>query len=203
MVSIDPVKQTERENYKLLIGSIIPRPVAFVTTKSIQGTINAAPYSYFNIVTSNPPMVSISVQRKNGEMKDTARNANSSGEFVVHISDETYIDEIHKTSASLPADQSEIDLTSLSIIPSTKIDVPGIKEAQIRMECVVEHSIPLGGTGSDPACDLLIGRVVYFHISDELYSEGKIKPEKLLPVSRLAGNDYAKLGSFFTLERPE
>ncbi|WP_211747468.1 flavin reductase family protein [Paenibacillus sp. Marseille-Q4541] len=203
MVAIDPTKQTERDNYKLLTGSIIPRPVAFVTTKSKQGTINAAPYSYFNIVTSNPPMISISVQRKNGEMKDTARNANECGEFVVHISDETYIDSINQTAANLPSDQSEIKLTSLTTIPSTEIDVPGIKEAQIRMECVIEHSIPLGGTGSEPACDLLIGRVVYFHIADELYNEGKIRTEKLLPVSRLAGNDYAKLGEFFSLERPE
>lgn len=74
MLSIDPSAQTERENYKFLTGSIIPRPIAFVTTQSSNGIVNAAPFSYFNIVSANPPMISISVQRKSGEMKDTARN---------------------------------------------------------------------------------------------------------------------------------
>ncbi|MFD2702077.1 flavin reductase family protein [Paenibacillus shunpengii] len=203
MVSINPSEQSERENYKLLTGSIIPRPVAFVTTLSKNGVLNAAPYSYFNIVTSNPPMISISVQRKDGQMKDTARNANERGEFVVHISDETYIEEINKTAANLPENQSEIALTNLTLADSVQIEVPGIAESRIRMECVLEHSIPLGGEKNVPGCDLLIGRVVHFHVSDELYYEGKIRMKDLRPVSRLAGNDYSKLGEFFSLQRPE
>ncbi|MCM3785723.1 flavin reductase family protein [Neobacillus mesonae] len=203
MISIDPAKQSERDNYKLLTGSIIPRPVAFVTTLSKEGVLNAAPYSYFNIVTSNPPMISVSVQRKNGHMKDTARNANDRGEFVVHISDETYIEEINKTAANLPEDQSEVALTNLTQVESINIDVPGIAEARIRMECVLEHSISLGGEQHSPGCDLLIGRVVHFHVDDELYYDGKIRPKELRPVSRLAGNDYSKLGELFSLERPE
>lgn len=203
MVSINPSEQSERENYKLLTGSIIPRPVAFVTTLSKNGVLNAAPYSYFNIVTSNPPMISISVQRKDGQMKDTARNANERGEFVVHISDETYIEEINKTAANLPENQSEIALTNLTLADSVQIEVPGIAESRIRMECVLEHSISLGGEMNVPGCDLLIGRVVHFHVDDELYYEGKIRMKDLRPVSRLAGNDYSKLGEFFSLQRPE
>ena len=79
---------SETENYKFLIGSIIPRPIAFVTTQSEDGVVNAAPFSYFNIVSSNPPMISVSVQRRNGMMKDTARNATNGKEFVVHIVDQ-------------------------------------------------------------------------------------------------------------------
>ena len=103
MISLDPADLSERDSYKLLIGSIIPRPIAFVTTLSKSGVLNAAPYSYFNIVTANPPMISISAQRRNGERKDTARNAIENGQFVVHISDESNIAKINETAASVPS----------------------------------------------------------------------------------------------------
>ncbi|MDR6883345.1 flavin reductase family protein [Bacillus sp. 3255] len=202
MRAIDPSSQTERENYKLLIGSIIPRPVAFVTTLSSEGVLNAAPYSYFTIVTADPPMIAVSVQRKQGERKDTSRNAIEKGEFVVHISDESYIGQINQAAAPLPPDQSEVAATGLTPVASVKIAVPGIAEANIRMECVLEQAIPLGGTEGTPTADLLIGRVVQFHIADRLYDGGHINARELKPVSRLAGSFYAKLGEQFVMERP-
>lgn len=202
MLMIDPETQTERENYKLLIGAILPRPIAFVTTLSSQGVLNAAPYSYFNIVAANPPMVSISVQRKDGIYKDTSRNILDTGSFVVHISDEDYMEAINQTAANLPPEESEVSLAGLTPAPSEKIPVPGIAEAKIRMECVLEKSVALGGTPSSPACDLIIGKVVCFHVEDNLYENGRIDSQKLKPVSRLAGNNYAKLGAMFTIERP-
>jgi flavin reductase (DIM6/NTAB) family NADH-FMN oxidoreductase RutF len=122
MIAIDPTDQSERDNYKLLIGSIIPRPIAFVTTLSNTGVLNAAPFSYFNIATANPPMISISVQRKNGERKDTSRNAIETGAFVVHISDESYIRQINETAANLPPEESEITLTELTPTASEKTE---------------------------------------------------------------------------------
>ncbi|NOV02652.1 flavin reductase family protein [Paenibacillus planticolens] len=202
MIAIDPSNQTERENYKLLIGSIIPRPIAFVTSLSAEGVLNAAPFSYFTIVTADPPMVAVSVQRKQGKRKDTSRNAMDRGEFVVHISDESYISQINQAAAALPPDESEVALSGLTPVESTKIAVPGIAEASIRMECVLEQAIPLGGTEGAPSADLLIGRVVHFHIADALYENGHIDAQKLKPVSRLAGNSYAKLGEQFEIERP-
>jgi flavin reductase (DIM6/NTAB) family NADH-FMN oxidoreductase RutF len=202
MIAIDPMGQSERDNYKLLIGSVIPRPIAFVTTLSITGVLNAAPYSYFNIVTANPPMISISVQRKNGKRKDTSRNAVETGAFVVHISDETYIQQINETAANLPPEESEVSLARLTPVASEKVSVPGIAEAKIRMECVLEQAIPLGGTEGSPACDLLIGRVVRFHVDEGLYDNGRIDPDALKPVSRLAGTSYSKLGEIFSIERP-
>ncbi|WNR47159.1 flavin reductase family protein [Paenibacillus roseipurpureus] len=202
MIAIDPSTQSERDNYKLLIGSIIPRPIAFVTTLSKEGVLNAAPFSYFTIVTANPPMVAVSVQRKGGVRKDTSRNAVDSGEFVVHISDESYIDAINQTAAALPPDESEVALAGLTPAPSSRLAVPGIAEASIRMECVLEQAIPLGGTADAPAADLLIGRVVYMHIDDAIYEDGHIDPQKLMPVSRLAGSSYAKLGEMFAIDRP-
>lgn len=202
MLSIDPASISERDNYKFLIGSIIPRPIAFVTTKSKEGVINGAPFSYFNIVSSNPPMISLSIQRASGKRKDTARNIIESKEFVVHIVDEQNVKKINKTAASLPPNQSEIDLASLTTVESVKIAVPGVKEAKIRMECLLEHSLELGGLDT-PGCDLIIGKIVQFHIESDIYENGRIDPKGLAAVSRLAGNYYAKIGEIFEIERPK
>jgi flavin reductase (DIM6/NTAB) family NADH-FMN oxidoreductase RutF len=204
MISIDPSKQTDNENYKLLIGSIIPRPIALVTTLSQDGILNAAPFSYFSIVASQPPLISISVQRKQGVLKDTARNAIKTGSFVVHITDESIVQQVNETAANLLPNESEVERAGFTPIASEMIDVPGLQEAKIRMECLLERAIPLGGDGEQqPACDLLIGHVVRFHFAEEIYEHGHINPDKLNPMSRLAGNDYAKLGSRISIERPK
>ncbi|MED4531107.1 flavin reductase family protein [Metabacillus fastidiosus] len=202
MLSIDPIKNTERENYKFLIGSIIPRPIAFVTTLSKGGVLNGAPFSYFNIVSSNPPMISLSIQRTGGRQKDTARNIIESKEFVIHVVDEQNVEKINKTAANLSSDQSEIELADLTPVESSKISVPGIKEAKIRMECTLERSLELGSMDS-AGCDLIIGKVVQFHIENDLYKDGKIDPDSLATVSRLAGTNYAKIGEVFSIERPK
>jgi flavin reductase (DIM6/NTAB) family NADH-FMN oxidoreductase RutF len=202
LLSIDPNQNTERENYKFLIGSIIPRPIAFVTTISKDGVLNGAPFSYFNIVSSNPPMISLSIQRSGLRQKDTARNIIESKQFVVHIVDEQNVEKINKTAANLPPDESEIELASLTPVESVKITVPGVKEAKIRMECSLEHSIELSGTDT-PGCELIIGKVVQFHIDSDIYENGRINPRGLAAVSRLAGNNYAKIGEIFEIERPK
>lgn len=202
MQSIDPLYLTERENYKLLIGSIIPRPIAFVTTLSHDAVLNGAPFSYFNIVSSDPPLISLSIQRSGGKAKDTARNMKTRGEFVVHIVDEDNVHQVNMTAAKLPPDQSEVQLAGLTPVDSVKVTVPGIAEAKIRMECVVEHALEFGGHGKN-GCDFIIGRVMQFHIQDHIYENGRIDPVGLKAVSRLAGHHYAKIGDIFEIERPE
>lgn len=202
LISIDPKNNSERENYKLLIGSIIPRPIAFVTTKSEQGVINGAPFSYFNIVSSNPPMISLAIQRPNGRLKDTARHIHHQQQFVVHIVDEANVEQVNETAASLPVTESEIARTNFTLVDSQQIAVPGIQEAKVRMECRLVQSIPLMN-GEEQTGDLLIGEVVQFHIDDAIYHEGRIEPRKLNAVSRLAGSNYAKVGEIFTIERPQ
>jgi flavin reductase (DIM6/NTAB) family NADH-FMN oxidoreductase RutF len=202
MKSLDPATLSDRENYKFLTGSVIPRPVAFVTTLSKTDVLNAAPFSFFNVVTSSPPLIAVSVQRENGMIKDTARHAMDRGEFVVHISTEHYVGDMNRTARRLPPEESEIALTSLTPVKSEKVGVPGVIEAPIRMECLLERAIPLGGTPEGgPSCDLLIGRVVHYHIREELYTNGRIDPVGLKPLARLAGNDYSKLGEIFELVR--
>ncbi|MDN7228431.1 flavin reductase family protein [Planococcus liqunii] len=197
MLSIDPNQQTERENYKLLVGTVIPRPIAFVTSMSADGLVNAAPFSYFNIVSSDPPLLSISVQSRAGVLKDTARNAIEAREFVIHVVDESNVAEVNKTAASLSPEESEIDLTGLTLIPSEVVKVPSVEQAKVRFECQLEQAVELGGTR------LLIGKVVRFHIDESIYENGRINPEALKPVSRLAGTNYAKLGEIFSMKRPD
>ena len=202
MLSIDPTKNTERENYKLLIGSIIPRPIAFVTSISQGGVLNGAPFSYFNIVSSNPPLVSVSIQRSGGKQKDTARNILETKEFVIHVVDDLNVNQINQTAASLPPDQSEISLANLTPIESTRVSVPGVKEAKVRFECKLEHSIELGEVDT-PGTDLIIGKIVQVHIDEKIYENGRIDPVGLGAVSRLAGTNYAKVGEIFSIERPK
>ena len=204
MLSIDPMDNTERENYKLLTGSIIPRPIAFVTSVADDGTINGAPFSYFNIVSSNPPMISLSIQRQQGKQKDTARNILAGKEFVVHIVDEQNVEKVNETAASLPADQSEISLANLTLVDSDKVNIPGVKEAKVRFECSLEHSIELGGVSDQPGADLIIGKILQYHIDETIiFDDKKIDPYKLQAVSRLAGINYAKVGEVFPIKRPK
>lgn len=203
MFSINPKEQTERSNYKLLTGTLIPRPIAFVTTKSKDGIINGAPFSFFNIVSSNPPMISVSVQRPGGRMKDTARNIYDNHEFVVHIVDTNNVEQVNMTAASLPATESELELAGLTPIESQVISVPGIKEAKVRYECKLVQALPLGGEGDVPGCDLFIGEVMLYHLDERIYDNTYINARELDAVSRLAGANYVKLGDMFELERPK
>lgn len=141
-------------------------------------------------------MISVSVQHAAGKPKDTARNIMERREFVVHIVDRSNVEQINMTAAPLAPDQSEITLAGLTPVQSTAISVPGVKEAKVRMECVLEQTVEF------PGFELLIGRVVQFHIAEEIYEQGRIDPHKLGAVSRLAGNHYAGLGEIFEIERP-
>ncbi|TCI24358.1 flavin reductase family protein [Exiguobacterium sp. SH3S2] len=201
MLSIDPTALTERDTYKFLIGSIVPRPIAFVTTRN-GDVINAAPFSYFNIIASNPPLVSVSIQRKDGVMKDTARNAVATEELVIHIVDETNVALVNETAANLGPEESELDRTTFTLEPSDVIETPGVKEAKIRMECKLHHHVPIEHDGKVTA-DVLIARVVRFHVNPELYQAGRVDLAQLAPISRLAGDFYAKIGEQFEIERPK
>lgn len=202
MMAIDPNSLNQKENYKLLIGSIVPRPIAFITTLSSDNVVNAAPFSFFNIVSSDPPMVSVSVQRINGAMKDTARNIVETNELVLHIVDEKMVEEMNKTAANLPPNESELELTHLHVTDSVKVAVPGVKEAKIRMEAILSNQMEIKNDRGEIVADLFLARIICYHIQDDLYENGRIDINGLTPVSRLAGNDYALLGEKITITRP-
>ena len=198
---LDPKDLTQRENYKLLIGSIIPRPVAVVSTQSADGIVNIAPFSFFNIVSSEPVILSLAIQRKEGELKDTARNLLATKEAVVHILDQTNVQEANKTAALLPADQSELTVSGFTTTTSKTIVVPGLKEANVRLETILHQHVPIKKYQQTTA-DLLLLEVVGYQIAEDVYQDGKIDPRALQAVSRLAGNSYATIGEIFDIKRP-
>jgi flavin reductase (DIM6/NTAB) family NADH-FMN oxidoreductase RutF len=202
LISIDPKDKTEKENYKLLIGSVIPRPIAFITSLSEKGVLNAAPFSFFNIACSNPPMVSVSIHRDGDKHKDTAINMLKQKEFVLHIVDADNINTVNKTAARLSPDISEVEMFNLTPVKSDIVKVDGLKEAKIRLECVLEQALELGDE-QEITCDFIIARVVKYHIDESIYENDRIDRIGLDPISRLAGNSYAKIGEVFDIERPK
>lgn len=166
------------------------------------GTLNGGRFSCFNIVSSNPPLISIAIQRKKPAQKDTARNILEQEEFVVQLVDMDNVNQVNQTAASLPSNQSEIKLANLTPVTSNSVSVPGVLEAKGRFECILEKHIELGKDG-EVHTDLIIGKVIYYHLDKDIYEAGDINTEKLASVSRMAGNDYAKLGEAFSIRRPK
>ncbi|MBC1577029.1 flavin reductase family protein [Listeria seeligeri] len=196
---------TQKENYKFLTGSIIPRPIAFVTTLAEDGvTVNAAPFSFFNIVSSEPAIISIAVQRVGGKQKDTARNAAFTKELNIHIVSEEMVEEVNKTAASLAPDESEVAHTSLHLETILGMKTPKISEANIVLTAKLDQLIPITNDAGEIVADLILARILTYELDDAVFNKekGYILSEVLNPVARLAGNDYAKLGEIFQVVRP-
>jgi len=196
---LDPASLSARELSRLVISSVIPRPIALVTSVSEDGIVNAAPFSFFNAVASSPPILMISVDRKNGERKDTARNILHSKEFVVHIVNEAIADRMNITSANVPGTESEVLLAGFTLTGSVKIGTPRIVESPLHMECRFLHHVELGTSPTD----ILFGEVVAFHVRDEIYRDGKVDPVLLKAVGRLGGIQYCKTRDIFEMSRPK
>lgn len=203
MLAFSPEQLTAKEKYKLLIGSVIPRPIAFVSTQSEEGVVNLAPFSYFNMVTYRPPVLSIAVQRIDGKMKDTAQNIMATKQAVVHIVDEENVEEVNKTSAPLGPEESELTVSNFTLVDSSSIHVPGVSEAKVRYETELLESVTIYDEGV-ATTDLILLKIVHYHVDESVYNtdSGYVNAEQLAAVSRLAGNDYAKIGETFTLIRP-
>lgn len=200
---IDPTKQSVKDNYKLMIGSILPRPIGFVSTKSADSIDNLAPFSFFNGVCSNPPTISFCPARrgKNGEIKDTLKNIQDTGVFALNIVSESFAPEMVSTATEFPPDISEFDESGLTPVSCEKIDVMRVGESKISFECELNQIIEIGD-GSPGSGFLVLGTIVLFHVSDDLYENGRIDLEKLQPIGRLAGaNGYCRISDRFEIKR--
>jgi flavin reductase (DIM6/NTAB) family NADH-FMN oxidoreductase RutF len=181
---------------------VTPRPIAWVTTLSPNGTVNLAPFSFFNAFGANPPVVVFSpTLRRDGSKKDTLLNLERHGEFVVHTAVAPLAETVNLTSKEIPHGQSEVELAGLTAVPSAKVKPPRIQEAPTAMECVVKQIIPCG-TGPI-AANLVIGEVVMIHVADEvLDGKGGVDPRKLKTVARLGGAFWCHTSDLFELTRP-
>ena len=199
MIHIDLNALDATSIYKLLSGSIIPRPVAWVTTLNEDGVLNAAPFSFFNA--AGGPFVSLSIGRNEGKLKDTSRNLLNLNEAVIHITDLENVNDMSDTAINLPSDTSEVDYFKLETVASHSVKVPGLKNARIRLEATLHQHIELENNGF--INDFFLLKVTDIHLAHSVFDEGKnyILVDKLEPVARLSGNDYAKLGDIFTINR--
>lgn len=190
------------DSYKLLIGSIVPRPIAFVSTVSPDGVYNLAAFSFFNGVCPRPFIISFApmFRPSNMEKKDTLRNIEATGQFVVNIVTEDIVAEMNQTSPEFPPDVDEFEVAKLTPIPSTKVIAPRVAESPIHMECELVQVLSFGDAPG--AGNLVLGRVVAMHFSEAVYQNGKIDIEKLRPVARLAGDWYSRTNDRFVLNRP-
>lgn len=188
--------------YKLMIGSIQPRPIAWACTQDAAGHLNLAPFSFFTLVSVNPPVVAFApLLKADGGEKDTIRNLREQPDFTLNIVSHAVVEKMNRTSAPLPYGDSEIALAGLHTDPSTSIATPRIREALIHFECRLRD---LQSFGDEPmAGRLVLGDVRHVHIDDALYDNGRIRADRLDSVGRMAGNVYATTRDTFEIERPE
>ena len=189
----DPTEHPLLETHKLMIGSIVPRPIAFVSTLSKDGFENLAPFSYFNGICSNPPSIMFCPARRgyDGKTKDTLNNIRDTEEFAVNIVSEDFAEQMVSTSTDFEPEVNEFEVSGLTPEPCQKIAPPKVAEAKISFECKLNKIIPVGNEGPGGGF-VVIGTIVLFHIDDDVYEDGYINLEKLRPIGRLAGNMYTR-----------
>jgi flavin reductase (DIM6/NTAB) family NADH-FMN oxidoreductase RutF len=195
-MNFDPAALSSREAYRLMISCIVPRPIAFVTTLSRDGVTNLAPFSFFNGVSSDPPVVSIAVATKrDGSKKDTWRNIEDTGEYVVNVVVPELMDAVIIGARELPHNVSELDLAGLSTLPSTRVKPPRLAASPINLECNLLKIVEVEETG------LILGRVVMVHAKDDIVDGGRVDPRRLTFVGRLGDDFYCRVNDLFERKR--
>ena len=198
----DPSEIPFQETHKLMIGSIIPRPIAFVSTRSKDGENNVAPFCYFNGVCSKPPTIMFAPARRgwDGEEKDTLINIRDTEEFVVNIVSESFAEKMVMCATDFDSDVDEFEISGLTPTNSQKIKPPRVGEAKISFECKLNQIVEIGD-GTAGSGFVVIGTIVLFHIDDGIYDNGRILTDKLEPLGRLAGNWYTRSTDTLKIDR--
>ena len=189
----DPTEKPFSEIHKLMIGSIVPRPIALVSTTSKDGNNNVAPFSYFNGVCSNPPTIMFAPARRgwDGHEKDTLINIRNNQEFVINIVSESFAEKMVKCSTDFDTNIDEFQVSGLTPESSSKVSPPKVKESKINLECKLDQIVEIGD-GTAGSGFVVLGTIVLFHIDDDIYEDGHILLDKLEPLGRLAGNWYTR-----------
>ncbi len=187
--------------YKLLTGTVIPRPIAWVATIDENGIDNLAPFSFFNVVSEDPPHIMFSTVRTGNKNKDTLNNILANQEFVVNLVTEDIVKQMNTTSQSVAPNVNEFELTNITPINSIYIKPKRVKESLVQFECEMVHHYFIENHQNGGAC-IIIGKIITMHIDDTILTENhKINLEKYKPVARLAGSNYSKLGEIFSIKR--
>jgi flavin reductase (DIM6/NTAB) family NADH-FMN oxidoreductase RutF len=193
-VEFDPAVVDKRQIYRLLVGSVVPRPIGWASTISSSGVANLAPFSFFTVVCVAPPMISLTIARNpDGSEKHTLKNVRDTGEFCFNVVTEPVWKEMVDSANAFPEGDSEFAETGLTPIPGVKVKTPRVKEVPIHFECKLERVIELGPNRHP----LVIGEVVYIHVDPACMTGNYIDMKKLNPIGRLNGFFYASLGEIF------
>jgi flavin reductase (DIM6/NTAB) family NADH-FMN oxidoreductase RutF len=208
MVSFDPAREPVQNIYKLMIGAIVPRPIAFVSSLDEHGVRNLAPFSYFTAVSADPPVVLFcpSVRRDDPQRglvahKDTLLNVIATREFVINVVTDAIVEKMNLTSAQVPPEVDEFDLAGLTPLPSELVKPPRVAESPVQMECRLRQIIEVSDRPSGGS--VVLGEVLRFHVREDLIENFRIDPEKLAAVGRMGGATYVRTHDRFDLKRPE
>ena len=198
----DPAEHPFSETHKLMIGSIVPRPIALVSTTSNNGINNLAPFSYFNGVCSRPPTIMFAPARRgwDGKEKDTLINIRDTKEFSINIVSEDIGEKMVKCSTDYDREIDEYSESGLSPLPSKRIKPPIVSESKISLECILNQIVQIGKDDAGSGF-IVIGTIILFHIDDEVYDNGRIILDKLQPLGRVAGNGYVRSTNAFDIIR--
>ncbi len=203
MQTFVPEEMPARAAYRLMLSSIVPRPIAWVSTLGPEGTPNLAPYSFFNGISSQPLIIMLAIAQKSerfgGGAKDTLYNLQATGEFVINIVDVSLAEAMNQTAGEWPYATDEFALAGLQSAPSVDVRPPRVAGARVALETRLHQIVPVSGSTTT----IVLGRIVRFHVRADLLREnGLIDSARLEPLARLGGAEYATLGEIFALERP-
>ena len=197
----DLTKIAETDAYKLLVSTVVPRPIALTTTIDPSGRVNAAPFSFFNAVSSRPPVVVLGINGEGpgGGYKDTENNIRDTGEFVVNLVDEALAERMNICAVDFPTEMGELEQAGLTPIAAAEVKPPRIAEAPVSFECKRITGLSLSGNST-----LEVGRVIHVHIRDDLVDPQKfyVQTEKMRLVGRMHGRGwYARTSDLFLMDR--
>lgn len=201
ILRVSELEQIER--YKTLIGCVVPRPIAWVTTLNDTGSVNLAPFSAFNMVCSTPMTVLFSIGVKpNGETKDTLTNILRTEEFVINIPRARHVAQVAHTAASYAYNISESDKAEVALVPSVAVATPRVAEALFSFECTLQQTVQVGD-GTPGSATVVFGAVSVVHVADEVYAGGRFDFNKVDALARLGGYCYSTIGDVLEERVPQ
>lgn len=189
-IGLDAKKLSARETYRLLTSCLVPRPIAWVSSVDAMGQGHLAPFSFYTMVSTEPPLIALSISQHQGQDKDTAANILETGDFVVNFVTLEQLAPMHASSARYPADVDEAALLGVDMVASTRVRPRGVARSPIRLECKLAQALTFG----IQSARLLVGEVIHFSIAEHCMSDGRIDGSLLDPACRLGGPWYAGLG---------
>ena len=202
-MTVFPDARSAQDVNRILIGAVVPRPIALVSSVSGEGVRNLAPFSFFNAVCTDPPVVCFATARPAAgkQKKDTLANIEAMGEFVVNIVSEEFAEQMNLTAGDYPASVDEFTISGLTAIESTVVKPPRVRQSHVSFECRLTHNVVI--SDKPQGSNLIVGEVVCIHVDDSILEDGRINPDRLRAIGRMGGISYVRTADRFEIARPK